>query len=210
MLGISYVGIGKPEEAPAGVADRDLDEIPDPDDACPGEAGPKSKTKERHGCPTQDRDGDGVRDGDDYCPDRAGVAHSDPKGNGCPDSDNDAEPDPIDGCPSEPGAPPMFCPQYARLSGTAFKINPAIEFRGEALTPASVTALEEVAATMRANPKFEQVSVSLGTKGVRPSISDARAQQIILIFRANLDTNRFEVVLRDDQRGGIVQAKIVR
>ncbi|MCK6590327.1 MAG: hypothetical protein L6Q76_22410 [Polyangiaceae bacterium] len=210
MFGVAYVGVGRPEEGPAAVADRDLDTIPDQEDACPAEAGPKSKTKDRHGCPAQDRDGDSVRDGEDYCPDRPGVAHADPKGNGCPDSDNDAEPDPIDGCPTEPGAPPMFCPKYARLSGSAFKINPAIEFRGEALTPAGTAALEEIAATMRANPKLEQVSISLGTKGVRSSISDARAQKIILIFRANLDTNRFEVVLRDDQRGGLVQARIVR
>jgi hypothetical protein len=211
MLGIAYVGVGKPEVAAAGVADRDLDTIPDPSDACPEEAGPKSKTKDRNGCPAQDRDADGVRDGDDYCPDRPGVAHSDPKGNGCPDSDNDDEPDPIDACPTEPGRAPMFCPQYARLSGTAFKITPGIEFRGDGgLTPASVTALEEIAATMRANPKFEQVSISLGTKGVRSSVSDQRAQQIILIFRVNLDTNRFEVVLRDDVKGGVVQARIVR
>jgi hypothetical protein len=31
-----------------------------------------------------------------------------------------------------------------------------------------------------------------------------------LIFQANLDTNRFEVVLRDDMKGGVVQAKLVR
>lgn len=210
MLGIAYVGVGKPEAAKVTVADGDLDEIPDREDACPEEAGPTSKIKDRHGCPTQDRDGDGVRDGDDYCPDRPGVAHADPKGNGCPDSDNDDEPDPIDGCPTEPGAAPMFCPKHARLSGTTFKITPAIEFRDANLTQASVAALEEIAATMRANPKFEQVSISLGTKGVRPSVSDLRAQKIILIFQANLDTNRFEVVLRDDVKGGVVQAKLVR
>ena len=28
-------------------------------------------------------------------------------------------------------------------------------------------ALEEIAATMRANPKLEQVSIAIGTKGVR-------------------------------------------
>ena len=64
---------------------------------------------------------------------------------------------------------------------------------------------------MRANPKFEQVSISLGTRGVRTSVSDARAEEIILIFRAgNLDSNRYEVVFRDDMRGGTVQARLVR
>ena len=151
-----------------------------------------------------------MRDNDDYCPDRPGIEHADAKANGCPDSDNDELPDTIDSCPNEPGAVPTYCPIYARLRGTTFKIDPPLEVRDATLTPRSVTALEEIAATMRANPKFEQVSVSLGTKGVKASVSDARAQQIILIFRANLDTNRFEVVLRDDQKGGVVQAKIVR
>lgn len=210
LLGLSYLGVGKPEEAKAGVADRDLDEIPDPQDACPDEAGPKNKARDRNGCPAQDRDADGVRDADDYCPDRPGIEHADAKANGCPDSDNDELPDTIDSCPNEPGAAPTYCPIYARLSGTSFKISPPIEFRDAALTPGGVKALEEVAATMRANPKLEQVSISLGTKGVRSSVSDLRAQQIILLFRANLDTNRFEVVLRDDVKGGVVNVRIVR
>jgi hypothetical protein len=211
LLNIAYQSSGKPEVARAGVSDRDLDEIPDGQDACPEEAGPKAANKARNGCPAQDRDADGVRDNDDYCPDRAGIAHADAKANGCPDGDNDDLPDTIDACPTEPGPSPSYCPKYARLSGGTFKITPAIEFRDATLTPASVAALEEIAATMRANPKYEQVSIGLGTKGVRSSVSDLRAQQIIFVFRAgNLDSNRYEVVLRDDLRGGIVQARIVR
>jgi hypothetical protein len=214
LLNVAYQISSKPEVAQTRVADRDLDEIPDAQDACPEEAGPKAantNNKARHGCPAQDRDADGVRDNDDYCPDRAGIAHADAKANGCPDGDNDDLPDTIDACPSEPGPSPSYCPRYARLSGGTFKITPALEFREATLTPPGVAALEEIAATMRANPKYEQVSIALGTKGVRSSVSDLRAQQIIFIFRAgNLDSNRYEVVLRDDLRGGIVQARIVR
>lgn len=211
LLNVAYEGSASPDTAAVRVADRDLDEIPDGEDACPEEAGPRAKNKERNGCPAQDRDADGVRDHDDYCPDRPGIPYADAKANGCPDGDNDDAPDTIDECPSEPGNPPTYCPKYARLAGGTFKITPAIEFRDATLTPSSVAAIEEIAATMRANPKYEQVSISLGTKGVRPALSDLRAQQLILIFRAgNLDSNRYEVVLRDDVRGGVVQARLVR
>jgi hypothetical protein len=64
---------------------------------------------------------------------------------------------------------------------------------------------------MRANPKFEQVSVSLGTKGVRAEVSDARAQQIIVILSAgSLASSRFEVVLIDELKAGAVEARIIR
>lgn len=215
MFSLAYLGSSSAEVHTPGVpqvSDRDHDDIADEQDACPDEAGPAQPgDPSRNGCPTQDQDADGVRDADDYCPDRAGVRHSDPKANGCPDSDNDSAPDPIDTCPNEPGEKPTYCPKYARLSGSTFKITPPIDFREASLTPTSVAALEEIAATMRANPKFEQVSISLGTKGVKSAVSDARAQEIILIFRAgNLDSNRYEVVLRDDSRGGNVTVKIIR
>ncbi len=215
MLSLSYVGTSAAETTKpisAGAKDRDHDQIADEQDACPDEAGPaQASDPSRNGCPAQDQDADGVRDSDDNCPDRAGIKHNDPKANGCPDNDNDSAPDPVDTCPNEPGNKPLYCPKYARLSGTSFKINPPIEFRESTLTPQSVAAFEEIAATMRANPKFEQVSISLGTKGVKPAISDARAQEIILIFRAgNLDSNRYEVVLKEDSRGGNVTVKIIR
>ncbi len=37
---------------------------------------------------------------------------------------------------------------------------------------------------MRANPKIEQVSIGVGTKGARVKLSDKRAQEIVLILRA--------------------------
>ncbi|MFT3764914.1 MAG: hypothetical protein QM820_05260 [Minicystis sp.] len=213
LVSFAYVGLGKPPKPPpVGPSNRDLDKIPDTEDACPDEAGPSSRDPKANGCPARDRDGDGIRDDEDFCPDRPGIPYPDPKANGCPDSDNDGLPDPIDACVNEPGAAPRGCPKHAHLASGAFKIEPAIDFGiGDKLTSAGRTALEEVAATMRANPKIEQISISVGTKGARPALSDKRAQEILLVLRAaNLDPARYEVVLRDDLRAGVVQVRIVK
>jgi hypothetical protein len=213
LVNAAYVGLGKPPKgAPAGPPDRDLDKIPDEVDACPDEAGPPNKDPKRNGCPVHDRDGDGILDEQDACPDKPGIPYPDPKGNGCPDSDNDGLPDPIDQCVNEPGPPPTGCPKYAHLALNAFTIDPPLDFGfGDKLSPENRAALSEIAATLRANPKIDQVSISVGTKGARPAVSDKRAQEILLVLRAaNLDTNRYEVVLRDDLRAGAVQVRIVK
>jgi hypothetical protein len=214
LVNFAYVGLGKPPKPPpVGPADRDLDKIPDEVDACPDEAGPASRDPKTNGCPAHDRDGDGIRDDEDFCPDRAGIPYPDPKANGCPDSDNDGLPDPIDKCGSEPGPAPDGCPKYARLGSGGFKIEPPVEFTGlsDKLPAAGRHALEEVAATLRANPKIEQISITVGTKGARAALSDKRAQEILLVLRAaNLDSNRYEVVLRDDLKAGIVQVRLVK
>ena len=64
---------------------------------------------------------------------------------------------------------------------------------------------------MRANPKIEQVSIGIGTKGANNKLSDKRAQEVLLVLRAgNLDSSRYEVVLRDDLRGGSVVVRLIR
>lgn len=73
--------------------DTDGDGIPDKDDKCPTQAGPKSLG----GCP--DTDGDGVADKDDKCPTVAGVKIF----GGCPDTDGDGIEDAKDKCPTKPG-----------------------------------------------------------------------------------------------------------
>ena len=84
----------------AGCPDRDLDGIPDAEDACPDEPGPQ----ETDGCPApreNDRDGDGVPDDIDACPDDVGPAWT----GGCPDRDGDEIRDSEDACPDEWGVP---------------------------------------------------------------------------------------------------------
>jgi outer membrane protein OmpA-like peptidoglycan-associated protein len=73
--------------------DTDGDGVPDKDDVCPTQAGPRSLG----GCP--DKDGDGVADKDDKCPDVAGVKIF----GGCPDTDGDGIEDAKDKCPTQPG-----------------------------------------------------------------------------------------------------------
>jgi Thrombospondin type 3 repeat len=215
VLSVAYVGGGRPKAPPPkGPSDRDLDKILDKDDACPDEAGPDNKDPAKRGCPAADKDGDGIPDETDACPETTGVKHESELANGCPDIDNDLIPEPADTCPNEPGVPPYGCPKFARLAGESFVIKPAIKFTSIAsdqLTEDATAAIEEIAATMRANPKIEQVSISLGTKGVKSDISDRRAQAIIFVLRSgSLDSNRYEVVLRDDLRAGTVEARIIK
>ena len=213
MLNLAYIGGGKPPAPPpVGPSDRDLDKILDKEDACPDEAGTTSRELKFNGCPARDRDGDGIRDDEDFCADRAGVPYQDPAANGCPDTDNDSVPDPIDKCKSEPGAAPEGCPKFARLGSSGFQITPPIQFgRDEKLSSDGRAALEEIAGTMRANPKIEQVSIGVGTKGAAAKLADKRAQEILLVLRAgNLDESRYEVVLRDDLKAGTVLVRLVK
>lgn len=211
LVNLAYVGLGKPPKPVAPPpSDRDVDGIPDDLDACPDEAGPPNSNPQLNGCPTHDRDGDGIRDDVDACPDQPGIPYPDAKGNGCPDSDNDGLPDPVDQCVNEPGPPPTGCPKHARLATGGFKIDPAIDFGGgDKLTAVGRTSLEEVAATLRANPKILQVSIAIGTKGAKAPLNDKRAQEILTILRGgNLDSARYEVVLQSDLRAGLVQVLV--
>jgi len=213
VLSMGYVGSARPTpppRPPANPADRDFDGLLGASDACPEEAGPDSQDAARRGCPEHDQDADGIRDEEDACVDRVGVRHLDAQANGCPDVDNDTLPDPIDRCPTEPGADASGCPKYARIEGNRFKIDPPIRFEGDKLSAQGRTAIEEIAATVRANPKIEQVSVELGTRGASAQVSDQRAAAILLIFRAvYLDASRYEVVLRDDLKAGAVEIHIL-
>ena len=99
MLSLGFTFGGREPAAPPPpvlIKDSDNDGIPDDQDKCPTEAGPK----DNNGCPDKDRDGDGVVDRKDKCPDKAGPKERD----GCPeeDKDNDGIVDEKDKCPDEP------------------------------------------------------------------------------------------------------------
>ena len=76
-----------------GCPDTDGDDTPDHLDPCPSVVGPKRTS----GCP--DRDGDGVADKADDCPDEVGPDAT----KGCPDTDGDGVPDKDDDCPKQKG-----------------------------------------------------------------------------------------------------------
>lgn len=73
--------------------DRDKDGLPDDEDACPADKGPRNTM----GCP--DGDGDGIADKDDKCPADPGM----PLHEGCPDRDADGLIDGEDECPDAAG-----------------------------------------------------------------------------------------------------------
>lgn len=215
MLTLSYRIDGKPKPvvAPSKPTDLDLDGIPNDTDACPEEAGPDNADQKRRGCPFLDLDGDLVPDQDDACPNAPGTVSKVATANGCPDADNDLLPDPIDQCKNEPGDEKTGCPTYARLDKKGFTVNPPIAFaEGSAtLSKQAKAGLEEVAATMRANPKIGHLSIGLGTKGAPGPVSDKRAEQISLVIRnMNVDPQRFEVVLLENVKSGVVELKLVR
>jgi OOP family OmpA-OmpF porin len=85
-----------PPPPPPLIKDSDNDGVPDDQDKCPTQAGPK----ENDGCPDKDLDGDGIVDRKDKCPDKAGP----PEREGCPEEDKDKDgiADEKDKCPDDP------------------------------------------------------------------------------------------------------------
>jgi outer membrane protein OmpA-like peptidoglycan-associated protein len=107
---------------PPAPADRDMDGVPDAEDACPDRAGPPNANALENGCPAKpapaptpppapapppDQDKDGVPDAKDNCPDQPAGEHPDSRQPGCPapDSDLDNVFDDVDACPNTPGVP---------------------------------------------------------------------------------------------------------
>ncbi|MBI5480463.1 MAG: OmpA family protein [Deltaproteobacteria bacterium] len=86
-----------------GPRDRDKDGIPDDQDRCPDQPGPR----ENQGCPDKDTDGDGVVDRLDRCPTTPAGPTPDRKRPGCPegDADGDGLVDSKDKCPNVPAGP---------------------------------------------------------------------------------------------------------
>jgi outer membrane protein OmpA-like peptidoglycan-associated protein len=93
----AYLAFG---EAPR---DRDKDGLPDAEDKCPDQPGPR----ENQGCPDKDTDGDGVVDRLDQCPTTPAGPTPDRKRPGCPegDADGDGVVDSKDLCPKVPAGP---------------------------------------------------------------------------------------------------------
>jgi outer membrane protein OmpA-like peptidoglycan-associated protein len=141
--------------------DGDGDGIADHLDRCPGTA--SGQAVESDGC--GDADGDGVLDDADRCALTPGGTPVD--GSGCPrDSDSDGVADYLDRCPATPesqrvdeiGCTVLFQEEEGQrvplvLRGVSFDLGQAT------LTPGSFAALDEVAASLVANP---EVRVEVG------------------------------------------------
>jgi hypothetical protein len=91
-------------------------------------------------------------------------------------------------------------------------VDPPIAFeRGTKLTSAGQAALIEIIATMRVNPKIQQISISIGTRRAQKRLTDERAAAILeLLGDQNVDSSRYEVVLADKLDSGVVEVHVVR
>jgi outer membrane protein OmpA-like peptidoglycan-associated protein len=173
------------------VLDADKDGINDDQDKCPSEAEDKDGYEDSDGCPDFDNDNDAIPDRSDKCPtleeDRDGFEDDD----GCPDSDNDGDGifDVADKCPDVQGEfENNGCPavkkveQISRgrlvLAGVRFETGRAI------LSPASFTALDRVAVSLREWPEVKvEIQGHTDSRGdalLNQRLSQARAEAVRL------------------------------
>jgi outer membrane protein OmpA-like peptidoglycan-associated protein len=187
-------GLDQCPDTPAGATvdatgcpkDSDGDKVLDGIDKCPET--PPGVTVDTNGCPL-DGDNDGVPDGLDKCPNTAVGVKVD--ASGCPlirDSDGDGVPDNVDRCPGTPlhtpvdqvGCVVLFREERAPgarptliLEGVTFQTGRS------ALTPESYTVLNQVAASLVANPDI-RIEVAgytdnTGSAAINRRLSSARA-----------------------------------
>ena len=198
-------GIDKCPDTPQGAtvdatgcpSDSDHDGVLDGIDKCPDT--PAGATVDATGCPT-DSDHDGVLDGIDKCPNTPPGVPVDAVG--CPvaqDADGDGVPDTLDKCPNTPKGVPvdangcmiLFRPETTAAAPRpgAAPPRPTIVLRGvnfqtgrSVLTPDSYTVLDQVAASLLANPEI-RIEVAgytdnTGPIGVNLRLSQARAAAV--------------------------------
>jgi outer membrane protein OmpA-like peptidoglycan-associated protein len=166
--------------------DADGDRVFDGLDRCPGT--PPGVVVDTVGCP-KDGDNDGVPDGIDKCPNSPVGQRVDPTG--CPltrDSDGDGVSDNLDRCPGTPaGTPvdPVGCVILFREERTP-GARPTVILKGvnfetgrSSLTPESYAVLDQVAASLVANPEINievaGYTDNTGAAAVNTRLSRARA-----------------------------------
>lgn len=158
--------------------DADGDAVPDGPDECPGT--PSGAAVDARGCP-QDQDGDHVYDGVDRCPNTGTGLEVDAVG--CPvarDEDADGVDDTKDKCPGTAsgtrvdaaGCPILFTDDRTPvvLRDVTFETGRSV------LRPASFAALDQVAASLVANPTI-RIEVAGHTDAVGSDESNLRLSQ---------------------------------
>lgn len=145
--------------------DNDGDGVSDADDQCPDEQEDADGFQDDDGCLDADNDGDGMADAYDACPDAAGNQK------GCPDSDGDGLSDADDACPrrKKPAEERLEfsdgCPKDVYLTDFAIAHTTPIEFDGDALAPAGIGVLDDVAALWDAHPEITKIEVRAPAEG---------------------------------------------
>jgi OOP family OmpA-OmpF porin len=189
--------------------DQDRDGVPDGIDQCPDT--PEGADVDERGCTLErDADGDGVPDSRDRCPNTREGQQVDAVG--CPilfevadaDVDGDGVPDARDRCPGTAagrqvdanGCPILFQVEQGQrrpliLRGVTFASGRST------LTPASYTTLDEVAASLVANPEVRIEIVghtdATGSRTVNTELSLARALAVrAYLAQRDVDPTRME------------------
>jgi outer membrane protein OmpA-like peptidoglycan-associated protein len=174
----------------AKVIDHDGDGIPDAEDRCPDEKGPR-KTR---GCP--DADGDGVIDSKDKCPDVAGK----PEFDGCPDGDNDGVPDAEDKCPEQTGLkehqgclPEEVAKFTGSIKGIGFKTGKADITKGS--YPVLDAAMKVIQDYPSLRLKIEGHTDNVGKSEKNQTLSEARAEAVKTYFVGKgIEEKRLETI----------------
>ena len=201
-------GLDRCPDTPAGAivdtmgcsGDADRDGVVDGIDRCPDT--PAGAPVDVTGCPT-DSDGDGVGNGLDKCPNTP--MGTPVNAEGCPsatDSDGDGVPDTADKCPGTPRRVPVDAtgcmilfqreaapPQPGAPPRPGAPARPTLILRGvnfqtgrSVLTPSSYLILDQVAASLVANPdiriELAGYTDNTGPTGVNVRLSQARAAAV--------------------------------
>lgn len=202
------------------VIDRDGDGIPDAEDRCPDEEGPRKTRgcpdgdgdgvidaqdkcpevpgkRENGGCPDEkDSDDDGVIDSQDKCPDVAGK----PELEGCPDGDNDGVPDAEDKCPEQTGLkehqgclPEEVAKFTGAIKGINFKTGKADITKGS--YPVLDAALKVIQDYPSLRLKIEGHTDDVGKDDRNQELSEARAAAVkTYLVDKGVDEKRLDTV----------------
>lgn len=147
--------------------DNDADTVPDATDECPNEAEDIDAWQDEDGCPEtdDDTDGDGVLNQNDKCPEQPEDKDGFEDADGCPDPDNDQDgiADAEDDCPDKRGVPQKQGCAFERVVVTMEKIEIKdkifFEYNKAAIKPESFELLDEIAATLKANPQIKKIEI---------------------------------------------------
>lgn len=187
-----YDGLDQCPSTPAGArvdargcsTDADGDGVPDGPDECP--ATPAGATVDARGCPL-DADGDRVYDGLDRCPNTPAGLEVDAVG--CPiskDSDEDGVDDTKDRCPGTAAGTRVDaagCPILFTEERTPVVLRDVtFETGRSALRPESFPGLDQVAASLVANPNI-RIEIAghtdaVGSDALNLRLSQARAEAV--------------------------------
>jgi outer membrane protein OmpA-like peptidoglycan-associated protein len=175
-------------------ADNDGDGVLDELDQCVAEPEDADGFKDDDGCPDDDNDGDGIADAADKCPGEAEDLDGYLDGDGCdePDNDGDGIPDLMDQCAIEAevingNSDDDGCPDsgdsLVMVMPDRIEIFEPVVFQGggATLVKKSAGVLGQVAATMRANPDFKRVRVTVHVHprdGGDQDLSERRAKAV--------------------------------